>query len=107
MKGFGDIFAAIDWMKTQNLQVLLKVGKYQHKQGSVLEISYYPGFYPVLSGMLLLLAGIMMMFYIHHRRLELIVTGEASGSLVSFTGSSRKSPVTLKNEFDRLLSLIK
>lgn len=107
MKGFNDIFSALDWMKTHNLQVLLKVSQFKHKQGSVLEISYYPGFYPVLSGMLLLLAGILMMFYIHHRRLELVISAGTNGSQITFTGSSRKSPVTLKNEFDRLLKLIK
>lgn len=107
LKGYPDMFAALDWVKTNNVKTLFQVNKYQHQQGSVLEVNYYPGYYPVIIGMMMLLAGIMLMFYIHQRRLEIQLLAQGGGCQVSFTGSSRKSPVTLKNEFDRLLKLLR
>jgi cytochrome c biogenesis protein len=72
------------------------------------QVSYDPGARLFWIGCAILLAGLVMRFYFHHRRLLLIVKEEGPGeSRVSVGGWSSHGPEDFKEEFHRLMNSCK
>jgi cytochrome c biogenesis protein len=72
---------------------------------SGLQVAYDPGAQVFWIGCAILLVGLVMHFYFHHRRLLMIVREEKPGeSLISVGGWSSHGPEDFKEEFQRLMS---
>lgn len=75
---------------------------------SGIQVAYDPGFKVVLVGSILWLVGTISLFWLHRRRLWVIVErGEGAGSTVSVGGWSSRGQKEYKREFELLMSRMK
>lgn len=69
---------------------------------SGIQVAYDPGFKVVLGGSLLWLLGMIGLFYLHRRRLWVLVEPQGDGSRVSVGGWSSRGPRDFQDEFGAL-----
>jgi len=83
--------------------IYLQLTDFEHIEATGLEITRSPGKYIVYLGCTLLLVGVFMLFYIHPRRVWVMVTKTGQGATVLCGGSDhRKSP-----DFEREFGIIR
>lgn len=73
---------------------------------TVLQASRDPGVPIVVSGAVLLAAGLMMIFFFSHRRYRIVLRQEEGRCRIGLAGSSNRDPVGLEKEMNRLLAEI-
>jgi cytochrome c biogenesis protein len=70
---------------------------------SGIQVAYDPGFKVVLAGSILWLLGMIGTFYLHRRRLWLVIEPDGGGSTVSVGAWSSRGPEEFAKEFDALM----
>lgn len=80
----------------------LQIKNFEHIQSSGLQIAKAPGKGVVYFGFFLLCAGVFMMFYIHPRRLWVMLTPTESGTGLLLAGSGDRNQREFDQEFARL-----
>ncbi|MDE2038583.1 MAG: cytochrome c biogenesis protein ResB [Elusimicrobia bacterium] len=70
---------------------------------SGIQVAYDPGFKIVLAGAILWLAGMIMLFYLHRRRLWVLVEPDGRASRVCVGGWSSRGPREFEAEFAALM----
>jgi cytochrome c biogenesis protein ResB len=74
---------------------------------SGIQVAYDPGFKVVLVGSLLWFIGMIGLFYLHRRRLWVLVEPAGDASRVSVGGWSSRGPREFEAEFGRLLESLR
>ena len=74
---------------------------------SGIQVAYDPGFKVVLVGSLLWLFGVVMLFYMHRRRLWVLVEPEGESSRVSVGGWSSRGSQEFEREFSGLMESLR
>lgn len=80
----------------------LELKSFEHVQASGLQIAKAPGQIVVYSGFALLIAGVFVMFYIHHRRLWFWIRARETGTELLFAGAGNREQRDFHKEFERL-----
>ena len=70
---------------------------------SGIQVAYDPGFKVVLAGSLLWLLGMIGLFYLHRRRLWVLIEPAGDGSRLSLGGWSSRGPRDFEREFGALV----
>ncbi|MBI4056272.1 MAG: cytochrome c biogenesis protein ResB [Elusimicrobia bacterium] len=74
---------------------------------SGLQVGYDPGFPVVMTGALGLLLGLSALFYLHRRRVWVLVKKEGPHAQILVGGWSSRGPRDFQKEFDRLMEDLK
>lgn len=74
---------------------------------SGIQVAYDPGFKLVLAGSVLWLAGMILLFYLHRRRLWVVVEAAGDESRVSVGGWSSRGPSEFDKEFEALVGALR
>ena len=74
---------------------------------SGIQVAYDPGFKLVLVGAIMWLVGMIALFYLHRRRLWLVVEPEGDGSRVSVGGWSSRGESEFSREFESLMESLR
>lgn len=97
---FDDAITAIAQLPYYATPFYLQLRDFEHRQSSGLQITRAPGKDIVYLGCVLLICGIFMMFYIHHRRYWAMVDTTADGAQVLFAGAGNRNRRDFGLEFD-------
>jgi cytochrome c biogenesis protein len=101
---FDDAMQALSLLGPYGAPVYLQPTDYQQVQASGLEITRAPGRHVVYLGFIMLMAGVFLLFYVHHRRLWLWAKPEGDGVSLLFAGSGNRERVDFGPEFESLRS---
>jgi cytochrome c biogenesis protein len=71
----------------------------QERHATGLQVAKDPGVWPVYIGFLLMLLGLVVVFFMSHRRLWVHVEGNDSGTRIVFAGSSNKNKQGFADQF--------
>jgi cytochrome c biogenesis protein len=74
---------------------------------SGIQVAYDPGFKVVMAGSVLWLLGMVSLFYLHRRRLWVLIESRAEGSQVTVGGWSSRGPREFEREFESLMGLLR
>jgi cytochrome c biogenesis protein len=74
---------------------------------SGVQVAYDPGFKVVLIGSIMWLVGMIMLFYLHRRRLWVVVEPAAGGSRVAVGGWSSRGDQEFSREFNQLMDALR
>lgn len=99
---YDDSINALAVMPKYGSPFFLELKSFEHVQASGLQIARAPGKTVVYIGFALLIAGVFVMFYIHHRRLWFWVREGEAGTELLFAGSGNREHRDFRLEFDRL-----
>lgn len=99
---YDDSINALAVMPKYGSPFFLELKSFEHVQASGLQIARAPGKTVVYIGFALLIAGVFVMFYIHHRRLWFWVRQGDAGTELLFAGSGNREHRDFRLEFDRL-----
>ncbi len=90
----------------QSKTVQLGSGRYllrvKQMYGTGLQVTKDPGVWLVYLGCLLMVVGLVLSFFISHRRIWLLLQGEGEGTSVFFAGGSNKN----RSEFEKQFSVL-
>jgi cytochrome c biogenesis protein len=99
---YDDSINALAVMSKYGSPFFLELKSFEHVQASGLQIARAPGKTVVYIGFALLIAGVFVMFYIHHRRLWFWIREGEAGTELLFAGSGNREHRDFRLEFDRL-----
>lgn len=99
---FDDSLNAFSLLGGYGSPFYLQLTNFHQIQASGLEVTRDPGKNIVYLGCLMLVAGVFLMFYIHHRRIWLRVASEGEGSRLLFAGSGNRDRTGFTAEFEAL-----
>ena len=74
---------------------------------TVLQAGHDPGAPLVAAGAVLMIAGLMTVFFFSHRRIRLRIEPHQGGSLIAVAGTANRDPAGLDGELDRLAADIR
>ena len=94
---FDDLFTAVSLMGPYGSPLYLQLKDFVHVEASGLQITKAPGQNIVYLGCLMLMLGIMFMFYIHHRRLWVMVSEQNGKTQFLFAAAGHRQ----RKDFDR------
>ena len=100
---FDDTMQAMTLIPAYDAPLYLVLNSFEHVEASGLQITKAPGENIVYLGSLMLMLGILFMFYIHHRRLWVMVREEAGKTQILFAASGHRQ----RNDFDREFAFLK
>lgn len=99
---FDDAVNALSLLGPYGSPMYLKMENFKEVQASGLQITKAPGQNIVYLGCVMLMLGVFFMFYLHHRRLWLVVRDDEKGASVLFAGTGHRERSNFDNEFDFL-----
>lgn len=99
---FDDALNALSVVGPYDAPVLLELSSFEHVEASGLQIAKAPGQNVVYFGFVMLMVGIFYMFYIHHRRLWMLIRPTEGGSQVLFTGTGHREQGDFDKEFNAI-----
>lgn len=99
---FDDAVNAVSLMGPYGSPLYIKLEDFTHIESSGLQITKAPGQDVVYLGFVMLMLGVFFMFYLHHRRLWLLVSEDERGSSVLFAAAAHRNRSNFDNEFEFL-----
>jgi len=99
---FDDALEAISVLANYGSPLFLQVTDYEHIEASGLQITRAPGQDVVYLGFVMLMGGVFFMFYVHHRRVWVLVSPNGSVSDVLVAGTGNRDRADFGKEFDEL-----
>ena len=99
---FDDALNAYSLMGPYGSPYFLQLANFEHREASGLQITRSPGKDIVYLGCVLLMVGIFMMFYLHHRRVWVWLAPTSTGTEILFAGSGNRNRVNFDEEFSDL-----
>jgi cytochrome c biogenesis protein len=99
---FDDAINAVSLLGAYGSPMYIRMDNFKEIQASGLQITKAPGQNIVYLGCVMLMLGVFFMFYLHHRRLWLLVRDEDEGAAVLFAGTGHRERSNFDNEFDFL-----
>ncbi|MCW8840241.1 MAG: cytochrome c biogenesis protein ResB [Gammaproteobacteria bacterium] len=99
---FDDAVNAISLLGPYGSPLYLKLEDFQHIEASGFQITKAPGQNIVYLGCVMLMLGVFFMFYLHYRRLWLLVSEDEKGAKVLFAATTHRERGNFDNEFEFL-----
>lgn len=99
---YEDAITAFLALPNYDVPVYLQLLDYTLVEATGLELTRSPGKYVVYLGCALLIAGVFMLFYIHHRRLWIHIRPAGEGAAVLLGGSDTRRGPDFEREFAQL-----
>ena len=99
---FDDAVNAVSLLGPYGAPMYIKLQEFKHIEASGLQITKAPGQNIVYLGCVMLMLGVFFMFYLHHRRLWLLITPQEGGSSVLFAATGHRE----RSDFDREFSFL-
>lgn len=99
---YDDSINALAVLSRYGSPFFLELKSFEHVQASGLQIARAPGKMVVYSGFALLIAGVFVMFYVHHRRLWFWIRAHETGTELLFAGAGNREQRDFHTEFERL-----
>ncbi len=99
---FDDALNAISALPTYGSPFYMQFKEFTQVEASGLQITKAPGQNIVYLGCVMLMLGVFFMFYLHHRRLWLLVRSEGEGSSILFAATGHRERGAFDSEFDTL-----
>ncbi|MGM0594260.1 MAG: cytochrome c biogenesis protein ResB [Pseudomonadota bacterium] len=99
---FDDALNAFSLLGPYGSPLFVKLEQFDHIQASGLQITKAPGQNIVYLGCVMLMLGVFFMFYLHHRRLWLVVREEGDGAEVLFAATGHRERSNFDDEFEFL-----
>lgn len=99
---FEDAFAALSVLPNYGSPVFLQLTDFNHIEATGLQITRAPGKTLVYLGCVLLIAGIFVMFYIHHDRVWVYLDGADGRTRVLFAAATNRKRLDFDRRFERL-----
>ena len=99
---FDDAVHAISLLGPYGAPMYIKLQEFEHIEASGLQITKAPGQNIVYLGCVMLMLGVFFMFYLHHRRLWLLISPQEGGSSVLFAATGHRE----RSDFDREFSFL-
>jgi len=94
---FDDALSAISLLGPYGSPMYLSLEDFTHIEASGLQITRAPGQNIVYLGCVMLMLGVFFMFYLHHRRVWLLITPQQDGSSVLLAATGHRE----RSDFDR------
>jgi len=91
--------ATVPALQRYGAPVFLQLEGFQHRQASGLEITRSPGKPVVYAGFIMLLLGIVLMFYVRYRRIWCWLEPAAGGTRILLAGASERDPLGFNAHF--------
>ena len=99
---FDDFFTAASLIAPYGSPLYLELKQFEHVEASGLQITKAPGQNIVYFGSAMLMLGLLLMFYVHHRRLWLMVSEKNGKTEILFAASGHRQRSDFDREFDFL-----
>jgi cytochrome c biogenesis protein len=99
---FDDAVNALSLLGPYGAPMYVKLEDFQHIEASGLQITKAPGKDIVYLGCVMLMLGVFFMFYLHHRRLWLLVGPHEEGATVLFAATGHRERTDFDREFEFL-----
>ncbi len=99
---FDDAMNAFALLGPYDSPFYLQLADFTQVQASGLQITRAPGKDVVYLGCIMLMAGVFMMFYLHHRRVWVRLAAGAKGTSLVFAGSGHRGAKEFEREFNAL-----
>jgi len=99
---FDDAVNAFSLLGPYGAPMYIKLQDFQQIQASGLQITKSPGQNIVYLGCVMLMLGVFFMFYLHHRRLWLLISPHEAGSSVLFAATGHRERTDFDKEFEFL-----
>ncbi len=99
---FDDALTALSMLGPYGSPFYLQLASFEQRDASGLQITRAPGKDIVYLGCVMLMVGVFLMFYVHHRRIWVRVAALNGGSEVLFAGSGNRDRVDFEQEFTTL-----
>ena len=99
---FDDLFSAITVLGPYGSPLYLQLNSFDHIEASGLQIAKAPGENIVYLGSLMLVIGLLFMFYVHHRRLWLMISEEGGKTRILFAAAGHRQRKDFDREFEFL-----
>jgi len=96
---FDDAINAFSLLGPYGAPMYIKLQDFQQIQASGLQITKAPGQNIVYLGCVMLMLGVFFMFYLHHRRLWLLISPHNEGSSVLFAAAGHRERTDFDREF--------
>lgn len=101
-KFFDDALEAMSVLANYGSPLYLQITDYDHVEASGLQITRAPGQDVAYLGFVMLMVGVFLMFYLHHRRIWVLVSPRESGAEVLMAGAGNRDRADFGEEFHSL-----
>lgn len=99
---FQDALSTIPALAEYGVPLFLELDSYNHRQATGLQIARAPGANIVYLGCALLVAGILLLFYVSHRRIWCWIRRDGERTMLLVAGSNQRDPLTFERKFAEL-----
>ncbi len=99
---FDNALNALSQLAPYGAPAYIKLQEFEHIEASGLQITKAPGQNIVYLGCVMLMLGVFFMFYLHHRRLWVLISGQENGSTVLFAAAGHRE----RSDFDKEFSFL-
>lgn len=96
---FDDALNALSQLAPYESPIFIKLKEFKQIEAAGLQITKAPGQNIVYLGCVMLIIGVFFMFYLHHRRLWLLISGQEKGSTVLFAAAGHRERSDFDKEF--------
>jgi len=104
---YDDLVSTMGILANYNAPFYLQIKSFEHKQASGFQITKSPGKNLVYLGCILLCIGIVLMFYVAHKRIWVIIEpGDTTGTKILAAGSGDRHQREFEQEFQALARLL-
>ena len=103
---YDDLVNTMGVVAQYNAPIYLQIKSFEHKQASGFQITKAPGKNLVYLGCVLLCIGIVLMFYVAHKRIWVIIEPKEQGAGILVAGSGDRHQKEFAREFQALAQLL-
>lgn len=104
---FDDAVTAFSLLGTYGSPVYLQLTGFDQVEASGLQITRAPGQDIVYLGCVMLMAGVFLLFYVHHRRIWVRIEGGETGSRLLVAGTAQRERGDFTPEFNRIVEQLR
>lgn len=97
-----ELLFSVEQLKILGVNTLPVVHNYEQQQAVVLNISKQPGQYAVISGMFILLFGVLLTFYVNNREYSIRIVPEQNTARIYLDGYTNRQDMLFNYEFNNL-----
>ena len=106
MNYFNELKQAVDQFKELGIGYFPVISKHSQEQGVMLSVSRQPGKYVVLGGMLMLILGVLAIFYINYREYLIRILPGGGGATIRVNAYTNRSDTQFNREFVNITDVL-
>ena len=106
MNYFNELKQAVDQLKSLGIDYFPVISQHSQEQGVVLAVTRHPGKYVVLGGMLMLVFGVLAIFYINYREYLVRIIPSNGGAIIRVNAYTNRSDTQFNRGFINLTDVL-